>query len=37
MYSSYQAEALAAGADAFLVKGCAVEDLLHAILKGERT
>jgi DNA-binding NarL/FixJ family response regulator len=37
MYSSYQAEALAAGADAFLVKGCAAEDLLQAILKGERT
>jgi DNA-binding NarL/FixJ family response regulator len=35
MYSSHQAEARAAGADAFLVKGCAVEDLLEAILKGE--
>ena len=32
MYSSHQAEALAAGADAFLVKGCAAEDLLQAIL-----
>jgi len=32
MYSSHQAEALAAGADAFVVKGCAVEDLLQAIL-----
>jgi two-component system, NarL family, response regulator NreC len=35
MYPSHQAEALAAGADAFLVKGCAAEDLLQAILKGE--
>jgi DNA-binding NarL/FixJ family response regulator len=35
MYSSHQAEARVAGADAFLVKGCAVEDLLEAILKGE--
>ena len=33
MYSSHQAEALAAGADAFLVKGCAVEDLLQSILE----
>ena len=32
MYSSHQPEALAAGADAFLVKGCASEDLLQAIL-----
>jgi len=32
MYSSSQAEALAAGADAFLVKGCATEDLFQAIL-----
>ena len=35
MYPSHQAEALAAGADVFLVKGCAAEDLLQAILKGE--
>ena len=33
MYSSHQAEALAAGADAFLVKGCSAEDLLEAILQ----
>jgi YesN/AraC family two-component response regulator len=34
MYPSHQAEALAAGADAFLVKGCTAEDLLETILKG---
>ena len=34
MYPSHQDEALAAGADAFLVKGCAAEELLAAILKG---
>ena len=33
MYPSHQAEALAAGADAFLVKGCSAEDLLEAILQ----
>jgi DNA-binding NarL/FixJ family response regulator len=33
MYPSYQAEALAAGADAFLVKGYATEDLLAAVCK----
>jgi DNA-binding NarL/FixJ family response regulator len=33
MYPAYQAEALAAGADAFLVKGCAADDLLKALLK----
>jgi len=32
MYRPYQADALAAGADAFLVKGCAAEELLEAIL-----
>ena len=32
MYRAYQAEALAAGADVFLVKGCAAEELLGAIL-----
>jgi DNA-binding NarL/FixJ family response regulator len=32
MYVSCQADALAAGADAFLVKGCAAEELLEAIL-----
>ena len=31
MYSSRQAEALAAGADAFLIKGCSPEELLAAI------
>lgn len=33
MYSTYQDEALAAGADAFLVKGCPAGELLDAILK----
>ncbi len=33
MYPSHQTEALAAGADAFLVKGCPAEDLLEAILQ----
>jgi DNA-binding NarL/FixJ family response regulator len=32
MYSSYRADALAAGADAFLLKGCSDQDLLAAIL-----
>jgi DNA-binding NarL/FixJ family response regulator len=32
MYAGYRAEALAAGADAFLVKGCPEEELLGAIL-----
>jgi DNA-binding NarL/FixJ family response regulator len=32
MYPTYRAEALAAGADAFIVKGCPPEDLLEAIL-----
>ena len=32
MYTTYRAEALAAGADAFLVKGCPTEELLGAIL-----
>jgi DNA-binding NarL/FixJ family response regulator len=32
MYASYRADALAAGADAFLVKGCPAEELLEAIL-----
>jgi len=35
MYPFHQAEALAAGADAFLVKGCTAEDLLETILKGD--
>jgi DNA-binding NarL/FixJ family response regulator len=32
MYASYRADALAAGADAFLVKGCPAGELLEAIL-----
>lgn len=32
IYTTYQADALAAGADAFLVKGCPSEELLGAIL-----
>lgn len=32
LYTTYQTEALAAGADAFLIKGCADEELLAAIL-----
>jgi DNA-binding NarL/FixJ family response regulator len=32
MYASYRADALAAGADAFLVKGCPAGELLGAIL-----
>lgn len=31
MYPMYRVEALSAGADAFLVKGCSTEDLLAAI------
>ena len=31
MYPTYRVEALAAGADAFLVKGCPSEELLKAI------
>jgi len=30
--ASYRADALAAGADAFLIKGCPAVDLLKAIL-----
>lgn len=33
MYAAYRSEALAAGADAFLIKGCAPEELLRAILE----
>ena len=33
MYSSYRTEALSAGADEFLLKGCASKVLLGAILK----
>ena len=32
LYPDFQAEALAAGADAFLIKGCPYEELLAAIL-----
>jgi len=32
MHASYRANALAAGADAFLVKGCPAEELFEAIL-----
>ncbi len=32
MYTTYQTDALAAGADAFLIKGCRPEELLEAIL-----
>jgi DNA-binding NarL/FixJ family response regulator len=32
MYASYRADALAAGADAFLVKGCPAGELLEVIL-----
>jgi DNA-binding NarL/FixJ family response regulator len=35
MYGSHRADALASGADAFLVKGCPAEDLLEAILERE--
>jgi DNA-binding NarL/FixJ family response regulator len=33
MYSGYKNQALAAGVDVFLLKGCATETLLDAILK----
>jgi DNA-binding NarL/FixJ family response regulator len=39
MYGSHRADALASGADAFLVKGCPAEELIEAILErreGER-
>ena len=32
IHAGYRAEALAAGADAFLIKGCSREDLLGAII-----
>ena len=32
IHATYEADALAAGADAFLIKGCAAEELLGAIL-----
>jgi DNA-binding NarL/FixJ family response regulator len=36
LYAAYRAEALAAGADAFLVKGCPNEELFVAILRNEK-
>lgn len=36
MYSAYKASALAAGADAFLTKGCPTEDLLKALLEDDQ-
>jgi DNA-binding NarL/FixJ family response regulator len=35
MYGADRAEAMTAGADAFLVKGCSAEELLRAILDCE--
>ena len=32
MYTTHRAAALAAGADAFLLKGCPAQDLLEAIV-----
>ena len=34
MYAAYRDEALAVGADAFLVKGCPAEELLNEIASG---
>jgi DNA-binding NarL/FixJ family response regulator len=36
IHASYRADALAAGADAFLIKGCAAADLLRAILNQKQ-
>jgi DNA-binding NarL/FixJ family response regulator len=37
LYATYLAEALAAGADSFLVKGCPTEELVNALrLDGQR-
>ena len=36
MYADYQKEALASGADAFLVKGCPAEELVSTILGANR-
>ena len=36
LYAAYLAEALAAGADAFLIKGCPNEELFAAILRNEK-
>lgn len=35
MYADYKVEALAAGADAFLVKGCPADELVTAILGSQ--
>jgi DNA-binding NarL/FixJ family response regulator len=32
MYGSHRADALAAGADAFLIKGCSADDILEAVI-----
>jgi CheY-like chemotaxis protein len=37
LYTGNKSEALAAGADAFLVKGCTNKELFAAILNGEET
>ena len=36
MYADYQNEALASGADAFLVKGCPAEELISTVLGASR-
>ena len=36
IYTTYQADAVAAGADAFLVKGCRPEEMLKAILESHQ-
>jgi two-component system response regulator DesR len=37
MYISYRADALAAGADTFLIKGCPAEQLIGSILENPHT
>ena len=37
IYNAYRAEAMAAGADVFLVKGCPDEELVAAILNNEES
>jgi YesN/AraC family two-component response regulator len=37
MYQNYQSEALSAGADAFLVKGCSVAELVSTVYDLTRT
>jgi two-component system response regulator DesR len=36
IHAGYRAKALAAGADAFLIKGCSAKDLMEAILEKRR-